>query len=148
MRILFKRKAAALFPLIVLLLTSCSGKTDYQFLNSESNIVSIEIGYVEEINTENVITQDFITINTLTNDQFTIILEELRKIECFMYFTDPKTLKNGSNGIKITYNNGDFEIIGADGQAKYKDGYYRTDGYYYFDDDMFQELIDNWSNNL
>lgn len=141
-----KKKIFYLFPLTILLLTSCTGKTEYKLIYSEVNIVSIELGYVEDLNSDDEITQKFIVLRTLKNDEFTLLLNQLKDLECFMYYTDPGTLNNGSMSIKIAYSNGDFEIIGANGQAIYKDGYYDTCGYYYFDDVTFQELIDSWIN--
>lgn len=141
-----KKITLCFFTITIIFLSSCNGKTNYGFLYPEDDIISIEIGYVEDINVNDEITQEFIVIKTLMNDKFSLFLGEFNDVACFKYYTDPGTLRNESNGIKITYINGDFEIIGKHGQAKYKDGNYRTYGYYYFDDDMFQELLDNWSN--
>ena len=47
--------------------------------------------------------------------------------------------------IKIIYSNDDYELISSNGQARYTQKKYKNYvGYYYFNDDEFDELIDKY----
>lgn len=88
--------------LVLLLLTGCSEKT-YALKNSVEQIESIEI-----VSAENSL--EFTVTKTLSETEKADFLEKFQTIKFDSYFVgDPMSI-NG-NAAKITYRNGDYEMI-------------------------------------
>ena len=127
----------SLIVLVLIVMSGCEKKAEYEFLQPNENISKIE--YVTAW-----YNKEAIVIKELNKDQFEEFLLDFNYLECYKYFTHPGSLLPGDNAIKTTYINGDFELINVDGQASYKNGKYKEYGYYYFHDEPFQELINKY----
>lgn len=126
-------------------------RTEYSFLYEASEIKAIEIviiGAVKKIedtsSTPSVIDYkpSFDVVCTVQDiEQF---MEDFSEIEC-LWAPPPRAPSVGDVGIKITYNNEEYEIICSLGQAKYRDGYYYGySGRHSFDETQFDELIEKY----
>lgn len=72
----------------------------------------------------------------------TAFLDSFSQLECFLNTGDPRGIGGRQKVIKIVYCNGDYELIGKEGQGKYLSGQYKHyAGYRFFDDEQFEELI-------
>lgn len=91
----------ASFLLVLLIFTACSEKT-YSFKNSVDEIESIEI-----VSAENSL--EFTVTKTLSEAEKNDFLEQFQAIKFYKCFGDPPYLQGDS--IKITYSNGDYEMI-------------------------------------
>ena len=92
----------ASFLLVLLIFTGCSEKT-YLFKNSVDEIESIEI-----VSAENSL--NFTVTKTLSEIEKNDFLEQLLAIKFDKYYVgDPMSI-NGT-AVKITYQNGDYEMI-------------------------------------
>lgn len=97
-----KRSFITLFLLILLMFFGCSKKT-YVFKDSIDKIESIEI-----VSAENSL--EFTIIKTLSETEKNDFLEKFQMIKFNSYYIgDPMEISG--NAVKITYQNGDYEII-------------------------------------
>ena len=132
--------------IIVLSLAGCEAlsRTDFEFLADNSEIELIEIVKIGKLD-ENAPTHEFLVINEIQDaEQF---LKDFSDVECYNRFTDPSGPLEGYIGIKITYNNGDYEVICASGQSEYIDGMYSShEGWHSFEKTQFDELINKYIN--
>ena len=128
-----------LIVLILMFISGCDRRAEYEFLQPNENISKIE--YVTAW-----YNKEAIVIKELNKDQFEEFLLDFNYLECYKYFTHPGSLLPGDNAIKTTYINGDFELINENEQATYIDGIFKDYGYYYFDNEQFQELINKYFN--
>ncbi len=144
-------KLSSIFICVICLMLCTIGcmailKTDFEFLHDSSEIALIEIVEVGELdNTDRMNPkQEFYTICEIQDiEQF---LNDFSDVECRDRFTDPKRPLEGTVGIKITYNNGDYEIICYSGQAECVDGTYSfEEGWHYFDVEQFEELLNKYN---
>lgn len=130
-------------------------KTDFEFLYESSEIKTIEIviiGEVEKIedtsSTPSVIVDkpNFDVVCTVQDiEQF---MDDLSEVDCSMA-SPPRCPNVGDIGIKIIYNNEEYEIICSLGQAEYRDGFYYSDcGRHSFDETQFDELINKYTNDI
>ena len=89
---------------VLLFLTGCEEKP-YEFINQVDEIENIEIVSVKSI-------REFTVIKTLSDTQRTEFLEKFQEIMFSRYlFGDPLAVHG--DGVKITYKNGEYEIICA-----------------------------------
>lgn len=150
-------KSFTIFIVVILLclqLVGCTSlfksliKTDFEFLYDPSKIKAIEIviiGEVERIQdappTSSVIDDkpNFDVVCTVQDiEQF---MDDFSKIDCSIA-SPPRSPSVGDVGIKIIYNNEEYEIICSLGQAEFRDGFYYSDcGRHSFDETQFDELI-------
>ncbi|MBE6904628.1 MAG: hypothetical protein E7480_08510 [Ruminococcaceae bacterium] len=124
--------ACALFSLLSF--TSCSEKT-YSLRNPVDEIESIEIVFAEN-------SLEFTVTKTLSEEEREAFFEQFQKIEFENYFLGDPMLVNG-NSVKITYQNGDYEMI------CYRWAEYVKNGEIYFvrkhcDEKTFNELINSF----
>ena len=128
-------------------------RTDFELLQEISEIKAIEIVTIGEIERIENVSQNS---SVLSKPSFDIIcnvedieqfMEDFYKVECYSA-SPPSSPKVGSIGIKITYENEEYDIICSSGQAEYRDGiYYRDSGKNSFDEKQFDELINQYVNN-
>ena len=126
-----------LIVLILMFISGCDRRVEYEFLQPNENIVKIE--YVTAW-----YNKEAIVIKELSKDKTEEFLIDFKKINCSKVYIDPRSIESGDNAIKIKYINGDFELINEDGQASYKNGIFRDYGYYGLNDEQFQELINKY----
>ncbi len=106
-------KRIVLILLVLLTFTGCGEKT-YLFQKSVNEIESVEI-----VSAENSLA--FTVIKTLSETEKNNFLEQFQRIPFDSYVVGDPMSVNG-NAVKITYQNGDYEII-CDYWAEYiKDG--------------------------
>ena len=139
-----------LIVLILMFISGCDRRVEYEFLQPNENISKIDFVLVG--NDNNFFKKEdpyefpnqTTVIKELGKEEFEEFLIDFNKLNCYKYFTDPGRVFPGYQAVKITYINGDFELINVDGQASYKNGKYKEYGYYYFHDEPFQELINKY----
>ena len=118
-------------------ISGCDRRVEYEFLQPNENISKIE--YVTAW-----YNKEAIVIKELNKDKTEEFLIDFTELDCYKYFTAPGVVSPGDEAIKITYINKDFELINENGQASYKNGILKSEGYYYFHDEPFQELINKY----
>ena len=131
------------FLLSVLLLCGC-GSTVRQFPlhQSTENIIKIELlknnATIEEPNI------DFSVVCELPEESFAEFMDSLLHMTCYKYFGDMPT-EIGTLAIRITYSNGDIEIVGNDNNA-YFTSKKQEYGIFHFDyaefHDLFAQYVD------
>ena len=129
-----KMLSIASFLLVLLIFTGCGEKT-YVFKNSVDEIESIEI-----VSAENSL--KFTVTKTLSETEKNDFLEQLLVIKFDSYYVgDPMSI-NG-NAVKITYQNGDYEMI-----CHYWAEYVKNGEVYFVrkscDEEDFNKLLNNF----
>ena len=116
-------------------------KENYKFLHENSEISFIEIvkiGEIEKVGDEMLLG---IFVESEIQDEKSF-LDDFSNVECYRKYSDPRGPRKGSLGIKITYSNGDYEIICASGQSECENGiFYYERGAYSFDNEQFDLLL-------
>ena len=82
-------------------------------------------------------------------------LNDFEKVSCYLNENFPAIACGNEKAIRITYNDGFYELIGVSGQSKSKiDDYYYPDGRYpdggtrCFDNEQFLNLIESYTSSL
>ncbi|WMJ23152.1 hypothetical protein RBG61_00405 [Paludicola sp. MB14-C6] len=127
-------------------LTGCNNTTDYKFLQPNDKIAKIEIvivGEREDIKGKKLseVQQVMDVKKELLEEEGEKLIEDLKKIDCFNKYNPPGYMDAGLEAFKISYDNGDYELINYRAQATYKNSKYDRAGLYYFDKDQFNELL-------
>lgn len=120
-------------------------KTEYNFLDRESKISSIQIVKVGEYKFSWIIPEQQKIICEI--DDVSEFLQKFKGIDCFLNKGTPTKVSAYEKVIKITYEGGYYELINWDGQTK---SYYDEDpydGFRYFDEEQFANLIEEYVNN-
>ena len=126
----------------MLFLSSCTMKAKYKFMHDPSTITKIEIVHIDNIiETKGV---ESTTLATITDTN--AFLKDFEALSCYLIYTDPKGIDNGSDVIKITYDNNDYELIDCAGTSKFtsEGGFMHNKGYRYFADEEFSALINKY----
>ena len=122
-----------LFSFVLLSLTSCSGNP-YSFRESIDEIETIEI-----VSAENSL--EFTVVKTLSETEKEDFLEQFQAIKFYKYFGDPPELYGDS--IKITYSNGDYEMI-CSYTAEYVENGVRQFLWKSCDEKVFNDLLNEF----
>lgn len=141
------KKTLLLFVVVisVLFMPSCRHREAYDFMNSTDSIERISIVELT-INMDGGLTetelQAIVDINAF--------LEDFGSVNCYTYFGDPVGITPGEKGvsvIKITYDNGEYELIDWKGQAEFnpEKGFKNYVGFCVFDEEQFEALITKYS---
>lgn len=141
-----KRMNVILFIIgcLVIFTTGC-GKTEYKLNQSVENIVKVEVILMGEIH-DPYTKHEVTLIKEISINEVNTFIDDFKNVECFDVFGDPKTLFAGDKGFKVTYTNGDYEIITYYAQGSYKKGkYLSSEGYHYFDEEQFNNLVEKYS---
>lgn len=140
------KKIAFILILLVLFIASvgCQVKSNYVFIHSESEISKIEIGKVELVRDADEYLVNVKSEKELYSEDIINLLVDFKKITCYKRVTDPGSIRSNETAIKITYSNGDFEIISKDSQASFIGESYKYSGFYYFERDEFIELLNKY----
>ena len=128
--------------LIALLISGCGKKVQYNFMQDQSAINRIEIvevGEVTEVGGYMVHTQKTLAVIT----DIAAFMEEFNKMDCYYLYSDPIGIEAETTAVKLIYDNGEYEVIAADGMAEYTEEYrYRNYvGNRYFDSEQFNDLL-------
>ena len=145
-----KKIILGIFVLMVVFFTlsACSGKKAYEFINEESEISTIEIVKLCEYDKE---AGEFREEIISTIEDHSTFLSDFKKIDCYNHWSDPTGVEENDVVIKITYKNGEYELIHHYGQGKYR--HFEDNpsflqvyaGYRYFDEEQFNDLIEKYS---
>ena len=139
-----KKTIVYLFVCLILTasaMTSCKAKIKYSFLNPITNICAIKIVEVGADDSQGINEQTEIMVI----EDIKAFIDDFTQLSCFKVYTDPLGVAPFEIAIKIIYSNDDYELISSNGQARYtKKKYKNYVGYYYFNDDEFDELIDKY----
>ena len=135
--------------LVLFLFTGCNG-SKYKFIQPIKNIIKIEYVIVgERKNPDNLplskVPHELKIVSELSNYKINDFIKDLVKVEFHYIYTDPVTIEKGELAVKISYKNGDYELISANSQAKYVNENYKSTGRYSFDNNQFQGLLDKYS---
>ena len=140
--------AISALMVVVLVLSACSGKKAYKFINEESEMSTIEIVRLCEYDQEKEeFKEELISVIENRSD----FLSDFKKVECYNHWSDPNGVHEGDVVIKITYKNGEYELINHSGQGKYR--HFEDNpsflqvyaGYRDFDEEQFNDLIKKYS---
>ena len=139
-----KKTIVYLFVCLILTasaMTSCKAKIKYSFLNPITNIFAIKIVEVGADDSQGINEQTEIMVI----EDIKAFIDDFTQLSCFKVYTDPLGVAPFEIAIKIIYSNDDYELISSNGQARYTQKKYKNYvGYYYFNDDEFDELIDKY----
>lgn len=130
MNVLFR-----LFTLFfVLSLVGCQSSATIVLLHPEDKIASVEILEICS-GKEN-------SLKFLDEESIADIIDDLKSMNCYMYFNDPCQTIEGMV-IKIVYSNGDYDLVTSSSHAFYSNEQisFRRE---YFDKDTFDILIDKY----
>lgn len=128
------------FVFVMLALTACPRTTDYPYRYEKSTISHIElvdVGCVKRDDSAIRATYPIADVNAF--------LADFEAVDCYSY--PPAVMETNSRVIKITYPNGDYDLVGSDGVCIYK---FETDeirlsGIAYFDREQYEALIERYS---
>ncbi len=126
--------------LISLFVSGCSKKeVQYNFMYDQSEVSKIEIVIVGEEDEQGLNRQE---VRGEIED-IDLFLDKFNQITCYKHVGDPRGVYVNDRVIKVTYVNGEYELIGRDGQARYtmQRQYVNYVGYRYFDKEEFYDLI-------
>ena len=134
--------------LLSVILVSCS--TSYSFMHGEPDIDTIKIeivnletdmGYHEGVD----YSEEYITvIKTIESDKNEEFLSDFKKNKCYQPIVGSRIDSISGKAIRITYANGDIELITDYGTATVRNGEIRNSTTT-FDSDEFSKLIDKYS---
>ena len=103
---------------VILSISGCEVRATYKFMHDTDQVYAIQIveaGY-EIVDGE---LEQTIICEIKEKDEF---LDSFLKLDCFALNGDPRGIPGGKKVIKVIYCNGDYELIGADGQGKHQNG--------------------------
>ena len=134
--------------ILTCVLSACSGKKAYEFINIESEISSIEIIKLCEYDQEKGEYKEQLISTIQDHETF---LSDFNDIDCYNHWTDPTGVFEDDIVVKISYKNGEYELIHHSGQGKYR--HFEDNpsflqvyaGRRYFDEEQFNQLIDKYS---
>ena len=140
-----KKKAYVMLFLVAIMLyaASCRHRNTYDFMNPTDNIVAVAI-----------VDLSFDPVDILVDtevkqvDDIDGFLKAFCALDCYTWFGEPiPAMQEGVKNtvIKITYANGDYELINWNGQSEYRTerGLKYYAGFRVFDEQQFETLIDN-----
>jgi hypothetical protein len=143
-----KQKVAFVLILMLILavvFAGCSYRDAYKLLHDVDQISSVEIVTV------------FFDDEGIANQQVKVrisdveaFIKDFRSVTCYCHFGGPTGVEkslSGNDVIKITYQNGEYELIDWKGQSEYTQerGFYYYAGFNVFDEEQFEELIEKYS---
>lgn len=115
---------------------------EYNFLFSEKDISSVDIVKVGSFENSYTIPDEQILIGKCDNiDDF---LNKLAKVSCFLNVKKTTRVQDNSTVFKINYKDGSYELIGACGQSRFPGFSAVFEGYRYFDEQQFNDLINSY----
>ena len=150
------KKIVSLFICCVcIIFVACNPvERQYTFLNSNTEIVTIEIGHVFDYTPDDP-TRGPTFDSVLEIGDHEKFLIDFKAMTCYMRYPHAaEGIPIGQLAIKISYHNGEYEIIGVSGQVKYligrehlvNDTAYQHWGAYNFTDEEFSSLMDKYLN--
>ena len=114
---------------------------EYEFFGSEEDFASISIA------TLTVTEEGYETEDVLVIDDVDAFIDDFRAVTCHRKIGAKLSFDESDNGkevIKITYVNGDVELISASCHNTLRDDYVLYLGRFVFDETEFSSLINTW----
>ena len=144
-----KNKIVSLIVFLFLLFSfaSCRVNTSYPYMQDTRNITEAYIVslYFDE-------DYDICTTTIKQIEDIDTFLQDFDDLDCYKYYGDPKGFGEhniNDPAIKLVYSNGDYELIGWNGIAKYTtsdDRLRNYRGYVVFDEISFKKFAQKHSN--
>lgn len=134
----------SLLVVIMLCTASCRHKSTYDFVNPTDDIVAVAI---VDLSFD---LDDFLVETEVKQvDDIDGFLKAFCALDCYTWFGDPIPVTQEGvedTAIKITYANGEYELINWNGQSEYRTerGLKYYAGYRVFDEQQFEALIKNF----
>lgn len=116
---------------------------EYNFLDKETEISKIEIVKLGKSLNERSIPEEQNIIKEIQD--INGFLNRFSLIDCFLNVKEPTKVQDNAIAIKISYNSGAYELITANGQSKALSDTYVFDGYRYFNESQFSDLIQSYT---
>ena len=113
---------------------------EYNFLLPEEEITSVEVVRLGTSDSLGEFPDEQYSICQIEN--ITDFLKQFSDIACFLNIKPATKVEDESIVFKISYDDGVYELISANGQSKAYYDYDALDGYRYFDEQQFSRLID------
>ena len=131
-----------LFVGCITILSGCSFGVEYEFLHTTEEITSIEIVKLLEPEIENTGFKEEVLLSV---DNIDVFIEKFTEIQCKVNYGEPSSMSVNTIAIRITYVNGDYELIDCAAQYNiFADRPGWQYGYYFFDKQSFKELIQQY----
>lgn len=140
-----KRVITLLAAIICFLFISCRQQEMYRFLHSTDEISDISIVAISFHEDGEMVQTELKKI-----DDIDAFLDDFRSIPCYTFYGDPAGVTPegiGDRGVKVSYVNGEYELINWTGQTEYtlERGLRYYAGYSVFDEEPFESLIEKYS---
>ena len=135
-----KKSIISLFLIcIILMFSGCYLNVKYIFMNDTSEITSIEIVMLYEPEVKDTGFREEVIAVVENTDDF---IQTFSKIHCERIIGQPVSMFPDTVVVRITYANGDYELINYDAQLHcYSDRNSWQHGFYELDKQEFKELI-------
>lgn len=131
--------------IIILLFSSACMKNEFNFIQPIENVEKVEVILIGlPVMSEN--RHEETILYELKQIEYKGALEAILDLDSDRLYTSPVSLFPDMKAFKITYKNGDYEIINNSGQGTLINGKYKPEGYYTFDHTKFNELIGKYLN--
>ena len=129
--------------LILFCFASCRQAKTYSLLNPGDEIDSISIVTVSFNDDSDIVQTEMKKVEDVQ-----VFLNEFSNIDCYTFYGDPRGLTNEGEEdtvIKISYANGEYELINWNGQSEFtsEKGFKYYAGYSIFDEQQFESLIES-----
>ncbi len=128
----------------LLVLSACDVQVPYGFIQEEASILEIQIVNIS------IMEDNVFTVDCLRSDvPIDLFMDDFLKLNCYQWFGDPTAVINEGEtdiAVKIIYQNGEYEIINHNGQARYtqKRGFNFYAGWRVFDENSFRDLLNSY----
>ena len=138
-----KKVLSILIIAISIVFTSCKQTEVYSFLKPTDEVFEIAIVALSFDNAENLIETEIKKIEDIS-----AFLEDFKKLDCYACWGDPAGVTPEGvedTVIKISYANGEYELINWNGQSEFtsEKGFKYYAGYSIFDEQQFESLIES-----
>ena len=143
---MLKRIAILFVAIIGFALAACRVRENYDFLNATDEISEISIVSISFDENNEIIQTEVRKI-----EDTTAFLNDFKDVNCYTYFGDPTgVVVEGEEDmvIKVSYQNGEYELINWRGQAEdtlEKDFSFYA-GFSVFDEEQFEDLLMKYIN--
>lgn len=134
-----KKLSLLILFLLMLSFTSCVIPEDYEFINDTSEIIQVDVVDIGVSNSNDVTIRASYPVYDI--DAF---LSDFQKVDC----SSSNHISDIGNcrAFRITYANGEYEIISADGAHRYKKEIGHIQGtFHFFDNEQFVALVEKYS---
>ena len=115
-------------------------KLEYNFLHRESEISAVEIVTLGESTSQDSVPEEQTTICVI--EDIPGFLRNFSEVDCFLNKKAPTKVQDNTTVFKVSYGDMGYELIGVNGQSKsYVHSGMLLNGYRYFDENQFAELV-------